>query len=90
VSWGGGSRGSIDHIMVGLIAKDVGVDPTKVNYVAFAGGGEAKSAILGGHVTVGVAGVSEFAADVDADACAPWGSPRASSCAICPRSRSRA
>lgn len=66
VSWGGGSRGSIDHIMVGLIAKDVGVDPTKVNYVAFAGGGEAKSAILGGHVTVGVAGVSEFAPDVDA------------------------
>ena len=66
VSWGGGSRGSIDHIMVGLIAKDVGVDPTKVNYVAFSGGGEAKSAILGGHVTVGVAGVSEFAADVDA------------------------
>ena len=66
VSWGGGSRGSIDHIMVGLIAKEVGVDPTKVNYVAFAGGGEAKSAILGGHVTVGVAGVSEFAPDVDA------------------------
>jgi putative tricarboxylic transport membrane protein len=66
VSWGGGSRGSIDHIMVGLIAKEVGVDPTKVNYVAFAGGGEAKSAILGGHVTVGVAGVSEFAADVEA------------------------
>ncbi len=66
VSWGGGSRGSIDHIMVGLIAKDVGVDPTKVNYVAFAGGGEAKSAILGGHVTVGVAGVSEFASDVEA------------------------
>ncbi len=65
VSWGGGSRGSIDHMLVGLIAKDVGVDPTKINYVAFAGGGEAKSAILGGHVTVGVAGVSEFAADVE-------------------------
>ena len=29
-------------------------------------GGEAKAAILGGHVTVGVAGVSEFAADVEA------------------------
>jgi putative tricarboxylic transport membrane protein len=25
VSWGGGSRGSVDHIMVGLIAKDVGM-----------------------------------------------------------------
>ena len=34
--------------------------------MAFAGGGEAKAAILGGHVTVGVAGVSEFAADVEA------------------------
>ena len=66
VSWGGGSRGSIDHIMVGLIAKEVGVDPKLVNYVAFAGGGEAKAAILGGHVTVGVAGVSEFAGDVEA------------------------
>ncbi|MBY4946458.1 tripartite tricarboxylate transporter substrate binding protein [Cupriavidus respiraculi] len=60
VSWGGGSKGSIDHIMAGLIAKDVGVDPKKVNYVPFQGGGEASAAILGGHVTVGVSGVSEF------------------------------
>ena len=66
VSWGGGSRGSIDHIMVGLIAKDVGVDPTRINYVPFAGGGEAKAAVLGGHVTAGVAGISEFSADIDA------------------------
>jgi len=66
VSWGGGSRGSIDHILAGLLAKAAGVDPTKVNYVPFAGGGEAKAAILGGHVTVGIAGVSEFAADVEA------------------------
>lgn len=60
VSWGGGSKGSIDHIMAGLIAKDVGVDPKKVNYVPFQGGGEASASVLGGHVTVGVAGVSEF------------------------------
>lgn len=66
VSWGGGSRGSIDHILAGLIAKEVGVDPTRVNYVPFAGGGEAKAAILGNHVTVGIAGVSEFAPDVEA------------------------
>lgn len=66
VSWGGGSRGSIDHILAGLIAKEAGVEPTKVNYVPFAGGGEAKAAILGGHVTVGIAGVSEFAPDVEA------------------------
>jgi putative tricarboxylic transport membrane protein len=60
VSWGGGSKASIDHIMAGLIAKDVGVDPAKINYVPFQGGGEASAAILGGHVTVGIAGVSEF------------------------------
>ncbi|CAG2150217.1 Bug family tripartite tricarboxylate transporter substrate binding protein [Cupriavidus plantarum] len=60
VSWGGGSKGSIDHILAGLIAKDIGVDPKKINYVPFAGGGEASASILGGHVTVGIAGVSEF------------------------------
>jgi putative tricarboxylic transport membrane protein len=66
VSWGGGSKGSVDHILAGLIAKEVGVDPAKVNYIPFAGGGEAKAAILGGQVTVGLAGVSEFLADVEA------------------------
>ena len=60
VSWGGGSKGSIDHILAGLIAKESGVDPKKINYVPFQGGGEASAAILGGHVTVGIAGVSEF------------------------------
>jgi len=60
VSWGGGSKGSIDHILAGLIAKDIGVDPKKINYVPFAGGGEASASIMGGHVTVGIAGVSEF------------------------------
>jgi putative tricarboxylic transport membrane protein len=61
VSWGGGSAGGTDHILAGLIAKEVGVDPAKVNYVPFKGGGEAVSAIIGGHVTAGVSGLSEFA-----------------------------
>lgn len=60
VSWGGGSRGSIDHILTGLIGKEVGVEPNRINYIPFAGGGEATAAILGNQVTVGVAGVSEF------------------------------
>ncbi len=60
VSWGGGSAGGTDHILVGLIAKDVGADPTKINYVPFKGGGEAIAAILGGHVTAGVSGIGEF------------------------------
>jgi putative tricarboxylic transport membrane protein len=38
VSWGGGSAGGTDHILVGLIAKAVGADPAKINYVPFKGG----------------------------------------------------
>jgi putative tricarboxylic transport membrane protein len=64
VSWGGGSAGGTDHLLVGMMAKAVGVDPAKVNYVAFKGGGEAVAAILGGHVTAGVSGVGEFAEHV--------------------------
>lgn len=60
VSWGGGGAGGVDHIMAGLIGKTVGVDPTKVNYVAHDGGGQALSSILGGHVTVGVNGLQEM------------------------------
>ena len=64
VSWGGGSAGGTDHILVGLIAKATGVDPAKINYVPFKGGGEAVAAIVGGHVTAGVSGVGEFAEQV--------------------------
>jgi putative tricarboxylic transport membrane protein len=60
VSWGGGSAGGTDHILAGMIAQAVGVDASKVNYVPFKGGGEAVSAIIGGHVTAGVSGYSEF------------------------------
>ncbi|MDR3065156.1 MAG: tripartite tricarboxylate transporter substrate binding protein [Comamonas sp.] len=61
VKWGGGSRGSTEHIAAAMIAREVGVDPSKINYVAFRGGGEAISAILGCNVTVGGSGFSEFA-----------------------------
>ncbi|MFZ5910954.1 MAG: Bug family tripartite tricarboxylate transporter substrate binding protein [Chloroflexota bacterium] len=66
ISWGGGSAGGTDHILVGLIAKEVGVDPAKINYIAHSGGGEATAAILSGAVTAGVSGVSEFADQVEA------------------------
>jgi putative tricarboxylic transport membrane protein len=66
VSWGGGSAGGTDHILAGLVAKAVGVDPTKVNYIAFSGGGEALAAILGGQVTVGVSGFGEFESQIEA------------------------
>ncbi|MCZ2495263.1 tripartite tricarboxylate transporter substrate binding protein [Xylophilus sp. Kf1] len=61
VKWGGGSRGSTEHVAAAMIAQKAGVDPSKINYVAFRGGGEATAAILGGNVTVGGSGYSEFA-----------------------------
>ena len=60
ISWGGGSAGGTDHMLVGLIAKEVGVAPGDINYIAHAGGGEAIAAILSGAVSVGVSSVSEF------------------------------
>jgi putative tricarboxylic transport membrane protein len=61
VKWGGGSRGATEHIAAAMIASRVGVDPSKINYVAFRGGGEATAAILGGNVSIGGSGMSEFA-----------------------------
>ncbi|MFG6462011.1 tripartite tricarboxylate transporter substrate binding protein [Roseateles sp. DXS20W] len=60
VKWGGGSRGATEHVAAAMIARDVGVDAAKINYVPFRGGGEATAAILGGNVTIGGSGFSEF------------------------------
>ena len=66
ISWGGGSAGGTDQILVGLIAKAAGVDPAGINYIAHSGGGEALDAILSGAVSAGVSGVSEFTDQVEA------------------------
>ncbi len=60
VKWGGGSRGATEHIAAAMLAREAGVDAAKINYVPFRGGGEATAAILGGNVTVGGSGYSEF------------------------------
>ncbi|RTL76674.1 MAG: tripartite tricarboxylate transporter substrate binding protein [Bradyrhizobiaceae bacterium] len=60
VTFAGGSAGGIDHIMAALFAGSVGADAAKVNYVPFSGGGESLAAILGGKVTAGISGYSEY------------------------------
>jgi putative tricarboxylic transport membrane protein len=65
VKWGGGSRGATEHIAAAMIARAAGVDAAKINYVPFRGGGEATAAILGGNVTIGGSGYSEFAQYID-------------------------
>ena len=66
ISWGGGSAGGTDQMLAGLVADAVGVSPRRVNYIAFSGGGESMSAILGGQVSAGINGLAEFAPQIDA------------------------
>ena len=66
VSVAGGSAGGTDHIMLGMIGKALGVPPKNLKYVAYAGGGPALAAILGGHVTAGISGYGEFAEQIKA------------------------
>jgi len=68
ISWGGGSAGGSDQILTGLVADAIGVEPRRINYVAFSGGGESLSAILGGQVSAGVNGLAEFAPQIEAGA----------------------
>jgi putative tricarboxylic transport membrane protein len=65
VSWGGGSAGGTDHILAGLIVAAAGVDPRRTNYIAFSGGGEAVTALIGGQVAAGISGYSEFAQHIE-------------------------
>ncbi|GAA0897916.1 Bug family tripartite tricarboxylate transporter substrate binding protein [Virgisporangium aurantiacum] len=60
VKWGGGSAGGTDQILVGLLAKAAGVDPKKMKYIAYSGGGETKAGLLSGDLTAAVSGASEF------------------------------
>jgi putative tricarboxylic transport membrane protein len=60
VAFAGGSAGGVDHLLAGLVAREAGADPSKVNYVAYTSGAEAVAALLGGHVAAGISGVGEF------------------------------
>ena len=64
VAIAGGSKGGIDHQVIGLLAQTADIDPTKLNYVVFSGGPEVLTSILSGSTQVGISGSSEFNAFV--------------------------
>jgi putative tricarboxylic transport membrane protein len=66
ISWGGGSAGGTDDLLIRLVAEQLGFAASGVNYVAFSGGGAALGAVLGGQVTAGVSGYAEFAGQIEA------------------------
>lgn len=64
VSVAGGSAGGTDHQLLGMLLKALGKNPREAAYVAFAGGGPATAAIIGGQVVAGISGYSEFEAQI--------------------------
>jgi putative tricarboxylic transport membrane protein len=60
------SPGSMDHVAFAKIAKAAGIDPKQLEYIAFAGGGEATTALLGGNVTFLSTGIGESVAQLEA------------------------
>jgi putative tricarboxylic transport membrane protein len=65
LSVGGGSApGSMDHISVAGAAAAAGVEPARINYIAFSGGGEAMTNLLGGHIEAVITGAGEASAQL--------------------------
>lgn len=65
VAVGGGSVGGTDHLLAGMLMEAGGAKPADLNYIAYAGGGEAVAGMLNGSLAVGVSGYDEFAAQIE-------------------------
>ncbi|MDX1646117.1 MAG: tripartite tricarboxylate transporter substrate-binding protein [Longimicrobiales bacterium] len=63
---GGSAVAGQDHMKVLLLAHRAGIDPRRIRYVPFDGGGEAMTALLGGFVHVFSGEASEVEGQVDA------------------------
>jgi len=62
----GGTVGSQDWMKAALVAKAAGIDYKAMRFVAFEGGGEAATALQGGHVQVYSGDASELAEKLEA------------------------
>ena len=62
---GGSSAGGPDHLLPMQLADAVGIDPSDVNFISYAGGGEMLPAILDGQLQFAVSGYGEFLEQVE-------------------------
>ncbi|MCE7000162.1 tripartite tricarboxylate transporter substrate binding protein [Saccharothrix sp. S26] len=62
----GGSAGGTDHVLAGMLLQAMKIDPAKLNYVPYSGGGESLAALLGGKVDAGISGVGEYLEQIKA------------------------
>ncbi|QNN53846.1 Bug family tripartite tricarboxylate transporter substrate binding protein [Nocardioides mesophilus] len=65
VTFGGGSAGGSDQLVVAELLKEAGAEPGEMKYVGYSGGGEATAGVLSGDIAVGVSGVSEFEGQIE-------------------------
>ncbi|VEG56197.1 periplasmic solute-binding protein [Mycolicibacterium aurum] len=66
VTLGGGSNpGGPDHLFPMETAKAVGVDPTKVNFISYDGGGDLLTALLGNKIAAGTSGLGEYVDQIE-------------------------
>ncbi|KEY60089.1 tripartite tricarboxylate transporter substrate binding protein [Serratia sp. DD3] len=63
----GASIGSQDWMKTALLAREVGIDPHKMRYVAFEGGGEPVTALLGNHIQAVSGDLSEMVPYLNGD-----------------------
>jgi putative tricarboxylic transport membrane protein len=63
---GGSSPGSMDHLAFCKVAQLAGINPKELSYVAFSGGGEAITTLLGGNVAFVSSGIGESLAQIQA------------------------
>jgi len=67
VSIGGGSSpGGPDHLFPMETARAVGVDPTRVNFISYDGGGDLLTALLGKKIAAGTSGLGEYVDQIEA------------------------
>ncbi|WP_163802046.1 Bug family tripartite tricarboxylate transporter substrate binding protein [Mycolicibacterium sediminis] len=63
---GGSSPGGPDHLFPMETARAAGIDPRKVNYIAYDGGGDLLTALLGGKIAAGTSGLGEYVDQIEA------------------------
>ncbi|ANZ41023.1 C4-dicarboxylate ABC transporter substrate-binding protein [Lentzea guizhouensis] len=66
VSITGGSAGGTDHVLAAMLLQAKEIDPLKLNYVPYSGGGESLAALLGKKVDAGISGVGEYREQIKA------------------------
>jgi putative tricarboxylic transport membrane protein len=60
IIWGGSSAGSTSHMMAGLIAQAIGVNPAKIKFVPSSGNLQGAKAAIQGEITAGTGSYASF------------------------------